>query len=263
MRHKRTLERLVRQAYHSERPPASATGRAAVVDAMMREALGCRRAEYRDAIASFVGSQVRFVGWQAWAAQAGVVALKVVICTSGTGGRTVAAATSLLAATSIAIGLPWLLASRAHGMSELERSCPFGGGSVALARLLVLGMASALSMTGILMAAPILAGTDPIATVVRSAAPYFLSCAGALTLGMRRSQSDAVLAGVSWVALVAAASCAVYAAVPVAYDVASTWVWGIASGAGAAWTLAEAVVWVRACACGMAPLPNRTSAPAL
>ena len=263
MRHRKGLEDLVRQAYRSERLPIGDEGREAVMDAMMREARSCRRAERLDALASFVGAQVRFVGWQAWVAQAGVVALMASVCTSGTGGRTVAAATSLLAATSAAIGLPWLLASRAHGMAELERSCPFGAGSVALARLLVLGVASALAMTGILVAAPALAGADPVLMAVRAAAPYLLSCAGALALGMRSSRTDAILAGVAWVTLVAAASCAVYAAVPAAYDAASTWVWAVASGVGAAWSLTEAIAWVRACAYGRAPLPNRAGAPAL
>lgn len=263
MRHTRDLESLVRRAYHSERLPAGNEGREAVVGAMMREARSCRRADRLDALASFVGAQVRFVGWRAWAAQTVVVVLMAAVCTSGAGGRTVAAATSLLAATSAAIGLPWLLASRAQGMAELERSCPFGAGSVALARLLVLGMASALSLTGILVVAPALAGTDPVITAVRAAAPYLLSCAGALALGMRSSRTDAALAGVTWVTLVAASSCAVYAAVPAAYDAASVWVWGVASGVSAAWSLAEAISWVRACAYGMAPLPNRTGTPAL
>ena len=257
MRRTRELETMIRQAYRLERPLSSATERRAVADAMMREATLYRTEDRRDTLSSFIASQVRFIGWRAWLAQAAVIILMGMICASQSGNGTLAAAASLLAAASVAIGLPWLFASKTYGMSELERSCLLGGGSVALARLLILGIASALAMTGIVIVVPVLSHLDPVLIAMRAAAPYFLSYAGALAIGAHADRTDAVLASVTWITLVAAASCAIYAAVPAAYDTVSTWVWSIASGVGATWTLLEALSWIRACELEITTLPKQ------
>lgn len=140
----------------------------------------------------------------------------------------------MLAAATVLVGLPELLASAAHRVAELEYACRFDCRAVALARLIVLGCSDVVTVTAIALAAPVMLGADPFASLVHACVPYFLSCAGALLVARRCPSSQALALSCAWALLVIVGTYAAFSLVPDAYAQASTWAWALVAAARSA-----------------------------
>ena len=152
---KRDMERLLRAHYRAERGAPDDASKAAALAAVraavaseQRSGAGAEAAAAATAgergrgttFAGFVASQARFIHPRVWAAQLALVAVMVVLCLPSAGmAHGFPVASGMLAAATVLVGLPELLASAAHRVAELEYACRFDCRAVALARLIVLG----------------------------------------------------------------------------------------------------------------------------
>ena len=236
------------------RPVADAPARAcarAVEGAPSREA----------SFAAFVAAQARFIRPRVWAAQLALVAVMVAACAGADGMSSgFSFASGMLAAATVLVGLPDLLASAAHRVAELEYACRFDCRAVALARLIVLGCSDVAVITVLALAAPVALGADPFASLVHVCVPYFLSCAGALCAARRSpSMQTALPLACAWTLLVMAAAYAAFLFAPLAYAQASAWAWALVAAASLLWAVHEAHAWLRRIAGGIDVLaPDRT-----
>lgn len=188
---KRDVERLLRAHYRAERgapdemskAAALAAVRAAVASeqrssASAEAAAGATVGERsREAtFAGFVAAQARFIHPRVWVAQLALMAVMAVLCLPSSGmAHGIPVVSGMLAAATVLVGLPELLASAAHRVAELEYACRFDCRAVALARLIVLGCSDVVTVTAIALAAPVMLGADPFASLVHACVPYFLS----------------------------------------------------------------------------------------
>ena len=171
---KRDVERLLRAHYRAERGASDEASKAAALAAVraavaseQRSGAGAEAAAGATAgergrgttFAGFVASQARFIHPRVWAAQLALVAVMVVLCLPSTGmAHGFPVASGMLAAATVLVGLPELLASAAHRVAELEYACRFDCRAVALARLIVLGCSDVVTVTAIALAAPVKIG---------------------------------------------------------------------------------------------------------
>ena len=130
-------------------------------------------------------------------------------------------------------------------MAELEYACRFDCRAVALARLIVLGCSDVVTVTAIALAAPVMLGADPFASLVHACVPYFLSCAGALLVARRCPSSQALALSCAWALLVIAGTYAAFSLVPDAYAQASTWAWALVAAGSLGWAAHEVRTWIR------------------
>ena len=246
---KRDVERLLRAHYRAERgapdemskAAALAAVRAAVASeqrssASAEAAAGATVGERsREAtFAGFVAAQARFIHPRVWVAQLALVAVMAVLCLPSSGmAHGIPVVSGMLAAATVLVGLPELLASAAHRVAELEYACRFDCRAVALARLIVLGCS------------PVMLGADPFASLVHACVPYFLSCAGALLVARRCPSSQALALSCAWALLVIAGTYAAFSLVPDAYAQASTWAWALVAAGSLGWAAHEVRTWIR------------------
>ncbi len=168
-------------------------------------------------------------------------------------------ASGVLAAATVLVGLPDLLSSAAHRVAELEYACRFDCRAVALARLIVLGCSDVVTVTAIALAAPVMLGADPFASLVHACAPYFLSCAGALVLVRRCPPSQALPLGCAWTLLGDGGAYAAFSLVPDAYAQASAWAWALVAAGSLAWAAREARAWLGGIAGGLDMLASSST----
>ena len=159
--------------------------------------------------------------------------------------RGIPVVSGMLAAATVLVGLPELLASAAHRVAELEYACRFDCRAVALARLIVLGCSDVVTVTAIALAAPVMLGADPFASLVHACVPYFLSCAGALLVARRCPSSQALALSCAWALLVIVGTYAAFSLVPDAYAQASTWAWALVAAGSLGWAAHEVRTWIR------------------
>lgn len=256
---KRNVERALRAYYRAERaaPDASAKAatRAAVRAAVATERLASEEAGERGCgmtFARFVAVQARFIHPRVWVAQLALVAVMVALCLPSSGMvRGFSVASGMLAAATVLVGLPDLLASATHRVAELEYACRFDCRAVALARLIVLGCSDVVVVTVIALVAPIARGVDPFASLVHACVPYFLACAGALLVARRFPSSQALPLACLWTLLVMAGAYAVHALAPGVYLQASTWVWALVAAGSLGWVAREVRTWLGSIAAGL------------
>ena len=240
---KRDVERLLRAHYRAERgapdemskAAALAAVRAAVASeqrssASAEAAAGATVGERsREAtFAGFVAAQARFIHPRVWVAQLALVAVMAVLCLPSSGmAHGIPVVSGMLAAATVLVGLPELLASAAHRVAELEYACRFDCRAVALARLIVLGCSDVVTVTAI------------------ACGPYFLSCAGALLVARRCPSSQALALSCAWALLVIVGTYAAFSLVPDAYAQASTWAWALVAAGSLGWAAHEVRTWIR------------------
>lgn len=262
------VEALLRAHYRAERGEPDEALKAAAKAAVRKEV--ARTSSVKDetsAVASsmtfagFVAVQARFIHPRVWAAQLALVAAMVALCLQGDEAmRGLPLVSGVLAATTVLVGLPDLLASSTHRVAELEYSCRFDCRSVALARLIVLGCSDVAVVTAIALAAPLALGADAFASFVHVCVPYFLSCAGALAVVRRCPPSQAMPLACLWALLVMAAAYAVFSLAPHAYAQASGWAWTLVATGSLAWTVREVRTWLGCISSGLDTLaPHSTS----
>lgn len=260
---KRNVERALRAHYRAERGAPDAEAKAATLAAVRAAVASERPAGERGGgmtFAGFVAVQARFIHPRVWAAQLALVAIMAAVCLPSSGmARGFSVVSGMLAAATVLVGLPDLLASATHRVSELEYACRFDCRAVALARLIVLGCSDVAVLTAIVLSAPLLLGADPFASLVHACAPYFLSCAGALVLVRRCPPSQALPLGFAWTLLVMAAAYAAFSLVPDAYAQASAWAWALVAAASAAWAAREARAWLGCIAGGLDKLASSST----
>ncbi len=254
-KNKRNVERALRAHYRAERGAPDAEAKAATL-AAVRAAVasewptGERGGEMT--FAGFVAVQARFIHPRVWAAQLALVAIMAAVCLPSSGmARGFPVVSGMLAAATVLVGLPDLLASATHRVSELEYACRFDCRAVALARLIVLGCSDVVAVTAIALAAPIALGADPFASLVHACVPYFLACAGALLVARRFPSSQALPLACVWTLLVMAGAYAVHALAPDAYAQASTWAWALVAAGSLGWTAREVRTWLGSIAAGL------------
>ena len=258
---KRDVERLLRAHYRAERGGPDADAKAATLAAVRAEAaLPARGAAQPMSFAGFVAAQARFIRPQVWVAQLALVAAMVALCLIGDSApRDLSLASGVLAAATVLVGLPDLLASATHRVSELEYACRFDCRAVALARLIVLGCSDVVAVTAIALAAPIALGADPFASLVHACVPYFLACGGALLAARRFPPSQSLPLACLWTLLVMAGAYALHALAPGAYAQASTWAWALVAAGSLGWAVREVRTWLGSIAAGLdvfAPAPT-------
>ncbi len=254
---KKDVERLLREHYRAERGAPDAAAKAATLKAVRavaterpadasRDAVGAGVRGHGATFASFVAVQARFIHPRVWAAQLALVAAMAAACLlAGDAPSGFPLASGVLAAATVLVGLPELLASAAHRVAELEYACRFDCRAVALARLIVLGCSDVVTVTAIALAAPVMLGADPFASLVHACVPYFLSCAGALLVARRCPSSQALALSCAWALLVIAGTYAAFSLVPDAYAQASTWAWALVAAGSLGWAAHEVRTWIR------------------
>ena len=174
------------------------------------------------------------------------MAVMAVLCLPSSGmAHGIPVVSGMLAAATVLVGLPELLASAAHRVAELEYACRFDCCAVALARLIVLGCSDVVTVTAIALAAPVMLGADPFASLVHACVPYFLSCAGALLVARRCPSSQALALSCAWALLVIVGTYAAFSLVPDAYAQASTWAWALVAAGSLGWAAHEVRTWIR------------------
>ena len=228
---KRDVERLLRAHYRAERgapdemskAAALAAVRAAVASeqrssASAEAAAGATVGERsREAtFAGFVAAQARFIHPRVWVAQLALVAVMAVLCLPSSGmAHGIPVVSGMLAAATVLVGLPEL------------------------------GCSDVVTVTAIALAAPVMLGADPFASLVHACVPYFLSCAGALLVARRCPSSQALALSCAWALLVIAGTYAAFSLVPDAYAQASTWAWALVAAGSLGWAAHEVRTWIR------------------
>ncbi|WP_346687051.1 hypothetical protein [Enteroscipio rubneri] len=260
---KRNVERALRAHYRAERGAPDAEAKAATLAAVRAAVASERPAGERGGgmtFAGFVAVQARFIHPRVWAAQLALVAIMAAVCLPSSGmARGFSVVSGMLAAATVLVGLPDLLASATHRVSELEYACRFDCRAVALARLIVLGCSDVVAVTAIALAAPIALGADPFASLVHACVPYFLACGGALLAARRFPPSQSLPLACLWTLLVMAGAYALHALAPGAYAQASTWAWALVAAGSLGWAVREVRTWLGSIAAGLdvfAPAPT-------
>lgn len=249
---RQNVERLLQAHYRAERGASDAASKAATLAAVRAAVASKQQAEaganeqsHRATFAGFVAAQARFIHPRVWVAQLALVAIMAALCLpSGGMAHGFPVASGMLAAATVLVGLPDLLASATHRVAELEYACRFDCRAVALARLIVLGCSDVVAVTAIALAAPIMLGADPFASLVHACVPYFFSCAGALLVARRCPSSQALPLSCVWTLLVIAGTYAAFSLVPEAYALASTWGWALVAAVSLGWAAREVRTWL-------------------
>lgn len=109
----------------------------------------------------------------------------------------------------------------------------------------MLGCSDVVTVTAIALAAPVMLGADPFASLVHACVPYFLSCAGALLVARRCPSSQALALSCAWALLVIVGTYAAFSLVPDAYAQASTWAWALVAAGSLGWAAHEVRTWIR------------------
>ena len=160
-------------------------------------------------------------------------------------------AVGVLSAAAVLVGVPTLHASKLNGVAELEYSCQNNAASVMVARLIVLGCSSALTVA--LMVGAVASSLDigALSVALYACPPFFCSCAGSLALLRRAAPSSAAVLCWAW----AAACCAVLMALasmwPDMYDGASLASWIAAATVALAWLVREIAMTFRVVSAGL------------
>lgn len=187
----------------------------------------------------FAASQVRFVPKMVWASQLVMVAIVLVTCAFNERAGFSACALSVFGAALAGCGLPALVASKTHRMAELEYACLFDCRTVAIARMLAVGCASALEMVLVVLLVPSFAQMNVLLACAYATVPFLLSCAGGMLLARRTRSSAAGAIMVVFALIVACACVALASALPQMYMPVSAGAWAVAAAAGAVWAVRE------------------------
>lgn len=254
---RRSFERDLRALYAAERDELRASQGDARADLMTACVSACeyeveqmRGASVGDhaSVRSFVRTQLRFIPHSTWVGFAGL-ALLVAMGANMLGAHALpqlfSAAGSLLALICLAN----VTRSRGFGMAELESSCRFNAVAVVLARMFVMGVASA-AILAVAACSLGVAGVDILRCLLWMGAPYLIACAGGLTCARRAASCDARTAAVTWSAGIVAISVAFYLVAPGAYTSTALWLWALTCAGAAAWLTVEVRAWIAASASG-------------
>lgn len=187
----------------------------------------------------FAASQVHFVPKMVWASQLVMVAIVLVTCAFNERAGFSACALSVFGAALAGCGLPALVASKTYRMAELEYACLFDCRTVAIARMLAVGCASALEMASVVLLVPSFAQMNVLLACAYATVPFLLSCAGGMLLARRARSSAAGAIMVVFALIVACACVALASALPQMYMPVSAGVWAVAAAAGAVWAVCE------------------------
>ncbi len=215
-------------------------------DARMSRVRGCRMG-----FAPFVASQVRYVPSWTWVAQLGIVALMLAAASSAADASLAKLVVGVLSAAAVLVGVPTLHASKLNGVAELEYSCPNNAASVMVARLIVLGCSSALTVA--LMVGAVASSLDigALSVALYACPPFFCSCAGSLVVLRRAAPSSATVLCWAWAATCCAVLMALASMWPDMYGTASLASWIAAAAAALAWLVREVAMLVHAASVGL------------
>ena len=255
---RRELERELEAQYASSREAMREMSEAEREDRLLVCVQACEReldkAEGargdRALVLGFARAQLRFVTPATWAAFACLAAAVMVGMRVANGAfvpELSSAAGALLACACVAN----VTRARAFGMAELEGSCRFNAVSVVLARMVMMGIASAIvfAAAGCSSAAR---ETHMAGALMWMGAPYLVSCAGGLMCARRVASVDARGAAMVWSAGVVGVAAMLNQVAPRAYLATSAWVWALACLCAAVVLALEVRAWVAASACGFA-----------
>lgn len=243
----RDVEHLLRAHYRAERDAPDEAAKAETLKAVRRELDSGSTRDPTSALSftGFIATQACFIHVRVWIVQIALVVALVVLCLyAGTTPRGFSLVSGMLAAATVLIGLPDLLASTTYRMAELEYACRFDCRSVALARCIVLGCSDVVAITALALTAPLLLEADLFASLMYVCVPYFLSCAGALLIARRCAPTQALPLACVWTLLVMAGAYAAFSFVPGAYAQASVWLWALVAVASLVWTGREVRTWL-------------------
>ena len=152
---------------------------------------------------------------------------------------------------AVLVGVPTVQASKLYGVAELEYACSHNAASVLVARLIVLGCSSALTVS-------LMVGT--VAPVVNVAAfdaalwacpPIFLSCAGSLMPLRKAHPAYAPMLCFAWAAACSFALLSLANILPDLYADTSFVVWVSAAVSALVWMAREVALTLRAAAEGL------------
>ena len=238
--------------YSAQREETDANFIDSLAQAMVAEDARMSRAQGRRmGFAPFIAAQVRYIPRWTWFAQLGIVAMLLAMASRIADAAVAKLAVGVLSAAAVLVGVPTLHASKLNGVAELEYSCQNNAASVMVARLIVLGCSSALTVA--LMVGAVASSLDigALSVALYACPPFFCSCAGSLAVLRRAAPSSAAVLCWAW----AAACCAVLMALasmwPDMYDGASLASWIAAATAALAWLVREIAMTFRVVSAGL------------
>lgn len=243
---RKEIETMLIQHYDAQAATVEPEAVEGVVRAMLAEDARVDRAgSQRLGFAAFVAAQVGFVPIWTWVAQ---VAIVVVMCLVAFFGGDVDAAkisVGILSAATVLVGVPTMHTSKLHGVAELEYSCPNNTASVMVARLIVLGCSSALTVLLMVAATAAFLDLGAFAVALWAMPPFFCSCAGCLFALRKAVPSTATAICVVWAVSCSAALMAFSNVFPEMYEEASLAVWAGAAALALVWLAREVAMTLR------------------
>lgn len=246
------LEAALSRHYASKRESCVTTSVDDLVAAMMAEDSRMRRSQPRNmALPAFVAAQVRYIPAWTWLAHLGLVSLMFI--TAHASGDIVATklAVGVLSAAAVLVGVPTVQASKFYGVAELEYSCPHDAASVLMARLIILGCSSSLSVAIMIALTAASLGISAFTVTLWACPPFFCSCAGSLMLLRKAPPSTATTLCIAWAGVCTVALVTAGAMFPHMYAQASLAVWAGAAAAACAWLVRETIYTFRAVTAGL------------
>ena len=201
--------------------------------------------------AAFVAAQVRYIPPWTWAAQAAIVALMFAMAFGSGNLEATKLVIGILSVATVLVGVPTVHASKRHGVAELECSCRNNVASVLVARLIVLGCSSSLSvalMVGVTAAA---VGIGAFDAALWACLPFFCASSGALAILRKSVSQTAPALCVVWGVACSVALMLTGAVFPQIYGHASLAMWAAASMAALIWLVREVVATLSSAAAGL------------
>jgi len=246
------LEMELARHYTSQREDVTTQDIDRLVQAMVTEDSRMRRMQPRRmGAAEFVVSQARFIPAWTWVVQVALVVLMCAMAYAAGDASSTKVTIGILSAMCVLVGVPTVQASKLHGVVELEYACPHNAASVMVARLIVLGCSSA--MTVALMVGVTASRLDASAFDVAlwACPPFFGSCAGSLLALRKAPPSVATTFCVAWIVTCSAALLTLANTLPDLYAHTSVAVWTVASACGLIWLLREFALTLRSVSEGL------------
>lgn len=240
------------QHYAAQREVASTGAIDAIAYAMVAEDTRIRRTQpHRMGSVEFVASQVRYIPAWTWAAHAALVALMCVVAYAAGDASPTKAFIGILSVMCVLVGVPTVHASKLHRVAELEYACAHNAASATVARLIVLGCSSALSVALMVCAAVPAIDASAFDVALWACPPFFVSCAGSLMALRKASPATAPMLCVALAIACSVALLALASTVPDLYAHASLASWTSAAATALAWLVREVVMTLRAASAGL------------
>jgi len=213
-----------------------------LVEAMLAENARAGRARPPAlSLFAFVGAQVRYVPVWTWVAHLTLVALMWAIARYGSDAGLEKVSVGALSAMTVLVCVPTVLSSKRHKVIELEYSCRNNAATVMLARMLIFGCSTSLTVFIMVILSAASLNLSALTVALWACPPFFCSISGSLQTLRKSPPSLALSICTVWCVLCTAVLVGAAAVVPDLYGSASTATWLAASGLALTWLVRELI----------------------